>query len=86
MALSMMVPTPSMYRKKAMSDTISNIGKNYLIIFFIRTGDNVVVSVSYCLHNTIFFGFNHDANIERISDVTTGKQDGSISTNPNRLI
>ncbi len=46
-----------------MSDTISNIGKNHLIIFFIRTGDNVVVSVNRCLHNTIFFGFNHDANI-----------------------
>ena len=56
-----------------MSDTISNIGKNHLIIFFIRTGDNVVGSVSYCLHNTIFFGFDHDANIEVILDITARK-------------
>ena len=69
-----------------MSDTISNIGKNHLIIFFIRTGDNVVVSVSYCLHNTIFFGFDHDANIEVILDITARKQDRVISKNPDRLI
>ena len=36
-------------------------------------GDNVVVSFSYCFHNTIFFGFNHDANIEGISDITVVK-------------
>ena len=37
------------------------------MIFFIRISDNVVGSVSYCLHNTIFFGFNHDANIKAVS-------------------
>ena len=56
------------------------------MIFFIRISDNVVGSVSYCLHNTIFFGFNHDANIKVISDIVTGKWSISISTNRDRLI
>ena len=69
-----------------MSDTISNIGKNHLVIFFIRTGDNAVGSVSRCIHNTIFFGFNHDANIEVILDITAGNQGASISMNRDRLL
>ena len=56
------------------------------MILLIRTGDNVVVSVSCCLHNTIFFGFDHDANIEVILDITARKQDRVISKNPDRLI